>query len=110
MPPEMAGEPMAPEMPVLPNGVGMVDMVETTNALLRAVKVCAENSAGSQVSQESADYGTAALKFAQAVVMLDPSRLQGGDTPEARKSALPDPAPNMPATKDGDGDGEVGES
>lgn len=105
MPPEMATEP---QMPVLPNGVALVDMLEVTNALLTAAKVAAENSAASQVSQEASDYGTAALKFAQAVTTLDPSRLQGGDTPQARKAAAPDPTPNLPPTKDGDADGKIG--
>lgn len=101
MPPEMATEP---QMPVLPNGVQMVDMVETTNALLLAAKVAAENAASSQISQEHADYATASLKFVQAVTALDPARLQGGDTPDARRASVPEPPP----VKDGDGDGEIG--
>jgi hypothetical protein len=54
---------------------------------------------------EAKDFAQATLFVAQAIITLDPTRLQGGDTPEARKAATPE----RPATNDADRDGRIGE-
>ena len=94
-----------PELDVLPNGTTMTDFVEVMSALMRAARVSAENAAGSQISQEHTDYATASLRFVQALVALDPTRISGGNHPDAMKASMPD----VPPTNDGDGDGQIGE-
>lgn len=79
-----------------------VDQDEVLEELLRAVKVLAENAQSEPSAAEAKDYGQAALAFAQAHITLDPDRLVGGDTPEARVAAAP-------PTRDGDRDGQIGE-
>lgn len=53
---------------------------------------------------EAKAFADAALAIAQAIVVLDPDRLQGGDTAEARKASVP----KVP-TRDTDRDGKTGE-
>lgn len=79
------------------------DSLALREALVRACRVCAENAASEDSAAEAKDYAQAALSFAQAVITLDPSRLAGGDTPEAR-------AASVPVARDGDRDGVIGES
>lgn len=93
--------PEQPENPIVSE-----DRDAVINALLIAVRRAAENSAGADDARESKELGGAALAFAQAAAILDPTRLQGGDTPAARVAATP---PQMPGTRDGDRDGQIGE-
>jgi hypothetical protein len=83
-------------------------MDEAGQALLQvqldAARVTAQKAAGAVSAQEAKDFADASLKMAQAIVMLDPNRMAGGDTPEARKASTP-----QPATRDTDRDGKVGE-
>lgn len=80
---------------------------EVMDALRRAIKATADNGASDTRGAEAKDFGAAALAFAQALTTMDPERLQGGDTPTARLASVPTP---LPATKDGDRDGKIGES
>lgn len=69
----------------------VVTLEETMQACLRAVKALAEDATlGTQ-----GKLGPDALAFAQAHVILDPQRLQGGDTAQARVDATP-PAAEAP--------------
>ncbi len=62
---------------------------------------------------EAKDWADAALKCVQAIVVLDPERLAGGDTPEGRKRSMPEQAQaangGKPGVRDTDGDGKIGE-
>lgn len=95
----------ADQMPA-PPPVVRESLDDVLNALLIAIKRSAEDGAGAQDQRETKECAQAAQAYAQAYVILDPTRLQGGDTPEARVSATP---PQVPATRDGDRDGQVGE-
>src|SRR4051794_5467797 len=87
----------------MPDGTAIEIPLMATNALLRAVRVCAENAAGEDRAAEAKDYGAAALAFAQAAVVLDPTRIgSSGDTAETRKAAAPTPAP-----RDGNKNGRI---
>lgn len=81
-PPQMNGGP-----PPGPGGMVQEDPAVGVNALLRALRVAAENAAGTQSGAEAKDYGAAALSFAQAIIVLDPTRSQGG-TPLQHDIAL----------------------
>jgi hypothetical protein len=74
--------------------------------LLWATKYCAEMATAEGGTRDPKDWSAAALQFAQAHVMLDPTRLQGGDTAEERKDSQPAP---VPSTRDSDRDGQVNE-
>lgn len=95
-----------PEQPPAPQGPPPESLERTMEACLRAARTAAEDSAGVQDARETKELGAAALSFAQAFTVLDPSRLQGGDTPEARRASTP---PQTPTGRDGDRDGQVGE-
>lgn len=71
---------------------------------LRVAQLLTSKAAGQQSAQEAKDFAAAALSIAQAIVVLDPNRLQGGDTPEARKASVP-----AVPTRDTDRDGKTGE-
>lgn len=102
------------QAPMLPNGTALADLsgLQATSALIRAVEICATKAAGDDRAAEVKDYAAAALSFAQAIITLDPERLTGGDTPDARKASMHDPAHNgngnTPPTRDGDHDGRIG--
>lgn len=64
--------------PPLPNGTVLEDPAMGVQAMLRAVRQAAENAAGQKSSEEAKDWADTALKFAQAIVILDPSVSQGG--------------------------------
>jgi hypothetical protein len=74
--------------------------------------VLAGKAAMAQSAAEAKDFADGALKCVQAIITLDPARLQGGDTAEARKESLPEP-PRVPdvqtGTKDADKDGKIAE-
>lgn len=78
----------------------MEQMVQTAGLLTQR----AGGSSGSSAA-EAKDFAQGALFLSQAVVTLDPSRIQGGDTPQARKASTP-----TPPTRDTDRDGKAGES
>src|SRR4051794_16887529 len=73
--------------PVLPDGTTQEDPDLGINAALRAFRVAAENSASEKSGAEAKDWAMAALNFAQAIVVLDPSLSQGG-TPLAHDVAI----------------------
>lgn len=81
-PPQMNGGPPPGVAEMVPE-----DAAVGVNAILRAIRICAENSAGVQSGAEAKDFGTAALAFAQALIVLDPSLSQGG-TPLAHDVAI----------------------
>lgn len=83
-----------------------VDMTgdDAARTMMDSLKVCAQKAAGVESAAEADDFAGAALKLAQAIITLDPTRLEGGDTPEARKAAVPP----RPAVRDGDKDGRIG--
>src|SRR4051812_23817495 len=91
--------------PPVINGMAIQDPLEAINALVNGVIQCAQAAAGEQNAAEAKDYAAAALSLAQAAITLDPSRLTGGDTPEARRDSVP---PQLPPTKDGNKDGKIG--
>lgn len=94
----------APAGPTI-GGMPIEDPAALTNALMAACRTCAQRAtSGGEDGRDVKDNATAALALAQALITLDPTRLQGGDTPEARAAA----APRLPATSDGDHDGVVG--
>lgn len=80
----------------------------TAAADMLAAKAEMEDSAA-----EAKDWADAALKCVQAIVVLDPERLAGGDTPEGRKRSMPEQAQasngGKPGVRDTDGDGKIGE-
>jgi hypothetical protein len=76
MGPEMMG-PDAGGMPVAPP-MTQVDPQDVTNELLRAVKIAAQNANAAQDMRETAEGARAALAFAQAMVILDPTLGQDG--------------------------------
>lgn len=80
-PPQMNGNgpiqpPTVPENPMA--GV---------NEMLGAIRLCATKARGATSAAEAKDFATAALNFAQAIIVLDPSLSQGG-TPLAHDLAL----------------------
>lgn len=75
------------------------------SALLDAVEQMARRASGTDVPAEAQKLMSAALAGSQAYAVLDPERITGGDTPEARKASVPTPAP----TRDSDQDGKLGE-
>jgi hypothetical protein len=79
--------PVAQGPPVLPGGQVQMDPAIVTNALLIAVKKAADAGAGAQDNRDIQAAAAAALSFAQAIVVLDPSLSQGG-TPLAHDLAL----------------------
>jgi hypothetical protein len=89
--------------------IGPVSRSVAQHSLLDALNMCATKASADNSAAEAKDWAAASLQFAQAIVMLDPQRLAGGDTPQSRKSSLPDPAVTPPATKDADRDGRIGE-
>jgi hypothetical protein len=72
---------------IAPGGTTQEDPQLGVNALMRAIRVMAENAAGDSSAAEAKDHGQAALYFAQALVILDPSLSQGG-TPLEHDMAL----------------------
>lgn len=64
-----------------------VDPMAGVNEMLRAIQSCSSKAAGAQSAAEAKDFALAALNFAQAIVVLDPSLSQGG-TPLAHDAAL----------------------
>lgn len=80
----------------------LVGLEEVMQAMLRAAKAAAENAATAQDTREMDEAAKAAKNFSEAYAILDPTRLEGGDTPEARKEA----APPRPMPRDGDSDGK----
>lgn len=94
-----------PDQP-MGGGVTAEDPARGVNALLRAIRVCAEDgtAAAGKDPRETKELAQAAQAFAQTLVLLDPTRLAGGDTPEARLASVPTPPP----TRDGDHDGKIG--
>jgi ribosomal protein L16/L10AE len=78
--------PMQPNAPILPGGQTMTDPAMVTDAFLRAAQQAATKSLTAQ-GQDCKDFATAALNFAQAVVVLDPQLSQGG-TPLEHDLAL----------------------
>lgn len=77
-----------PQLPVLlPDGTEQEDPAVGVNALLRAIRQCAEDGSGNQSGGEARDFAQAALFYAQALVILDPQLSQGG-TPLAHDVAL----------------------
>ena len=78
------------------------------DALLQAQLDVAETltrkAAGSSSAAEAKDFAQGALFIAQAITTLDPERMAGGETPEARKASTP-----TPPTRDTDRDGKTDE-
>lgn len=100
-------------MSVIPAGDGLerqqgvtteVAHTALTPTLAHGVYVLAGKAKMAASAQEAKDFADAALKLSQIVITLDPNRLQGGDTPQARKDSLPD----RPPAKDADHDGKIG--
>lgn len=90
-----------PEM----NGSGPMVAPDPTllvSACLASAETLARKAAGATSMAEAKDAAQAALLLAQTVITLDPTRLAGGDTPEARAAAIP-------PVSDGDRDGQIGE-
>jgi hypothetical protein len=85
-PPQMA-PPQQIGPPVLQGGTSQEVPALGINAALRAFRIAAENSASEKSGAEAKDWAQAALNFAQAIVVLDPSLSQGG-TPLAHDLAL----------------------
>src|SRR6058998_2769603 len=78
--------PPQPNAPINQRGQTMLDPAMVTDAMLRAAQEAATKSLTAQ-GQDCKDFATAALNFAQAVVVLDPSLSQGG-TPIQHDLAL----------------------
>jgi hypothetical protein len=78
-------QPQGP--PILPGGTSQEDPAIGINAALRAFRIAAENCASEKSGAEAKDWAMAALNFAQAIIVLDPSLSQGG-TPLAHDIAI----------------------
>lgn len=100
----MAVDPEQPQQVPGP-GVPMDEAVQGIQSMLHAINIMAQKAAASVSAAESKDFAQASLAFAQTIITLDPTRLQGGDTPDARAASTP---PQLPPTKDGDHDGRIG--
>lgn len=74
---------------------------ELLMAQLDAAELLATKAGGASSAAEARDFAQASLFMAQAVITLDPNRLQGGDTPQARKASVPTPPPIADGNKDG---------
>lgn len=81
--------------------------VALTPQFAQSANVLAGKAAMAQSAAEAKDFADGALKLVQAIITLDPTRLAGGDTPEARKASVPERPGG--GTGDGDKDGVVGE-
>lgn len=55
-----------------------VDPMAGVNEMLRAIQSCGTKASGATSAAEAKDFAAAALSFAQAIVVLDPSLSQGG--------------------------------
>lgn len=66
VPPEQA-------MPQMPPPMVQQDPAEVTDALLRACKLAAQKASAAEDTREMGDAAKAALAFAQAIVILDPT-------------------------------------
>jgi hypothetical protein len=80
-PAQMNGNGQAPP-PMVPE-----DPMQGVNEMLGAIRLCASKARGTQSAAEAKDFAAAALSFAQAIIVLDPSLSQGG-TPLAHDLAL----------------------
>jgi hypothetical protein len=80
-PAQMNGNGQAPP-PIVPE-----DPMQGVNEMLGAIRLCASKARGAQSAAEAKDFAAAALSFAQAIIVLDPSLSQGG-TPLAHDLAL----------------------
>ena len=70
-----------------------VDATEVAHLALmprftKAADVLAGKAAMAISAQEAKDFADGALKCVQAIITLDPARLQGGDTAQARQDSL----------------------
>lgn len=91
-------------MAVDPEQVQMDQAAMAIHSLLNAVNQLAGKASMATSAAEAKDFMQGALAGAQTLITLDPTRLQGGDTPEGRAAATP----RLPPTKDGDHDGRIG--
>jgi hypothetical protein len=73
-------------------------------AQLEVAETLVRKASGTESAAEAKDFAQASLFICQAVTTMDPDRLAGGETPEARKASTP-----TPPTRDTDRDGKVGE-
>jgi hypothetical protein len=80
-PAQMNGNGQAPP-PIVPE-----DPMQGVNEMLGAIRLCAQKARGVGSAAEAKDFAAAALSFAQAIIVLDPSLSQGG-TPLAHDLAL----------------------
>lgn len=99
---------VGPGAPPLTDGSVPVDVIALTHNLLRAIDNCAKRASADADPRDAKELGAAALAFSQAVITLDPSRLKGGDTPNAQRASMPITPPNPPVT-DRNHNGQVGE-
>lgn len=105
------GQPDDPTRPPSPGSTELAHEVLLPRFTSAADQLAAK-AAMSGSGAEAKDYAKAALDCVTAIITLDPERLAGGDTPQGRKSATPDPAraeTGKPATRDTDRDGKIGE-
>lgn len=58
---------------VFPDGTVEENPALGVNAMLRAIRVCAENAASDDSAAECKDYAAAALSFAQTLALLNPT-------------------------------------
>ena len=73
-------------------------------AQLEVAETLTRKAGAAESAAEAKDFMQAQLFACQAIVTMDPERLQGGDTPEARKASTP-----TPPTRDTDRDGKLNE-
>lgn len=78
--------------------------LEALTSMLKAIPIFAAKSRGTDSAAEAKDFMQAALFAAQAITTLDPTRIDGGNDPDAKKASTP-----TPPTRDTDRDGKVGE-
>ena len=78
--------------------------IEALTSLLATLPIFAAKSRGTDSAAEAKDYMQAALFAAQAITTLDPTRIDGGNDPEAKKASTP-----TPPVRDTDRDGKVSE-
>jgi hypothetical protein len=78
----MNGNGVPPVDPMVPE-----DPADGVNALLRAIRLMAEKASMDPSAAEAADYANAALRFSQAIVVLDPNLTSDG-VPLAHELAM----------------------
>jgi len=79
--------------------------VQLLEGMLQSAAIVTSKARGTDSAAEAKDFAQSALLFAQAITTLDPTRIDNGNDPDAKKASTP-----TPPVRDTDRDGKTGES